>query len=224
MIRFCITCSDSNRVGKTFLARLLSDYFILLGRPPHIFDASQTKYTLKDYLPRYATKIDLVDTAGQMAIFDCALSTLDRDCVLDLPANLLSRLLQLLDQLGFGDPAYTPEVKLVFFFLVDHSVDSILTARRLMEKPYFHVIVVKNEGVVHTFDALADHLYHSLLMERRLVIPAVEKEVWATIAKRSFSFSSFAREPLAQGSEIRSRIGRFLVTVYEQLDQIAINS
>jgi hypothetical protein len=225
MARFYVICSDSNHIGKTFLARLLCDYLILIGRPPHIFDASQTRCSLRNYFVQSVTKIDLLETVGQIALFDRALSTPNQDSVLDLPANLLPRLLQLIKQFGFGNALYTPDVKIVPFFLVDNSVESVLTARRLrMEENCTQVVVVKNEGTVPCFDALAEQLYSSLSKDGGLIIPYIENWVWRTMAKRTFSFSAFAKDPLAHGSEYRSKIGNLLVTVYEQLDQIGIGN
>ena len=65
-----IACSPRPRVGKTLLARLLTEFYRAEGRPVAAFDVNPNEFMLVDYLPRYTAVASIGDTLGQMALFD----------------------------------------------------------------------------------------------------------------------------------------------------------
>ena len=66
----CIVVSPRAQVGKTFVARLLTDFLRHDGGRAAAFDLNQEGEALRDYLPTVATAADLGDVRGQMALFD----------------------------------------------------------------------------------------------------------------------------------------------------------
>lgn len=127
--KFHIVCSDQSRNGKTLVARLLADYLILCRRAPLIFDAAPAAGGLRSFFPARASKVEL-STAGQMALFDRALAQ-PQDCVLDLPAHLLTCVTELMRHIGFGEETHTPGLEVVVLFVADHNVDSLLAGCKL---------------------------------------------------------------------------------------------
>ena len=62
-----VVCSPSRRVGKTLVARCLTEYHVADGRAVAAYDLSDESPQLTDYLPRHAASADIADIRGQMA-------------------------------------------------------------------------------------------------------------------------------------------------------------
>lgn len=103
--RVYIVGADKGGVGKTFHSRALIDFLDLHGIGNRAFD-TQTDVaggTLKRFYADRTELVDLLDSDGQMRVFDtlnAAVAT-----VIDIRASLLSPTLQLLSDIGFLDPA-----------------------------------------------------------------------------------------------------------------------
>jgi hypothetical protein len=65
-----IIASPRPRVGKTLLARLLTDFHLQEGRPVAAFDLNAGEGTLAQFLPEHVTRSAIDDLKGQMALFD----------------------------------------------------------------------------------------------------------------------------------------------------------
>jgi hypothetical protein len=225
--KFHIVCSDQPRNGKTLVARLLCDFLILSKRPPLIFDAAPTPGGLRGYFPARASKVELSTTAGQMALFDRALAQPRQDCVVDLPAHLLTGVVELMRQIGFGEDTHTPGVEVVVLYVADRSVDSLLAARKLrgLLRPA-RFIIVRNEAVPpNESDRLAKFLYDGLARDGQLVVPMLDDDTTDVVEDRTFSFRRFAEEsPAGMPRQIREALEEFLGSVYRQLDILGLGT
>ena len=65
-----VVCSPFRGVGKTLVARLLAEFYIVNDRPAAAFDLADEGPQLADYLPDITTVADIGDARGQMAFFD----------------------------------------------------------------------------------------------------------------------------------------------------------
>src|SRR6202158_4133052 len=65
-----IVASLHGRTGKTLLARVLADYFVLSGNCPLVFDTDATERTLHASFPYDTMVADLSETRDQMMLFD----------------------------------------------------------------------------------------------------------------------------------------------------------
>ena len=65
-----IVASSRPRVGKTLVARALTEYFRAQRRPVAAFDVNPDEFTLIEHLPAYTAAASLNDTRGEMALFD----------------------------------------------------------------------------------------------------------------------------------------------------------
>ena len=122
---FHLVCSDEPRNGKTLYARLLADYLILCGRAPLIFDASHGADDLSGYYLVRSYKVDLSTALGQMALFDRALARDVQDCVVDLPAHILSRTAGLMRDIAFAEAGRGHGLSTVIHFLLDRRFESL---------------------------------------------------------------------------------------------------
>src|SRR3979490_1068344 len=69
-----VICSPQRSVGKTLLARLLAEFYLIDGRPVAAFDLADEGPQLADYLPHCTTIADISDAPGQMDLLDHTLA------------------------------------------------------------------------------------------------------------------------------------------------------
>ena len=79
-----IVASPRPRVGKTLLARLLTDFHMHEGRSVAAFDLNSGEGTLAQFLPEHAAASAIGDIQGQMALFDRLVADDDTTKVVDL--------------------------------------------------------------------------------------------------------------------------------------------
>src|SRR5215469_14078161 len=65
-----LICSPRPRVGKTLIARLLTEFFLFDGRSAAAFDTSPNDTSLSHYLPEWTIPATISDIKSQMALFD----------------------------------------------------------------------------------------------------------------------------------------------------------
>src|SRR5262245_38198249 len=65
-----IVASLHARTGKTLLARVLADYFILSGRRPLLFDTDVAECRLSASFPHATMVVDPANVPDQMTLFD----------------------------------------------------------------------------------------------------------------------------------------------------------
>ena len=82
-----IICSPRPRVGKTLLARVLTDFQLVNNRLPVAYDLNRNENLLATLLPRHTVIADLSDTRGQMALFDELIAGQGMPRIVDLGAE-----------------------------------------------------------------------------------------------------------------------------------------
>ena len=65
-----IICSPRPLVGKTLLARLLSEFLLLKNGSVCSFDINLKEPSLLEYLPRLTETAEVMDTFGKMQLMD----------------------------------------------------------------------------------------------------------------------------------------------------------
>ena len=65
-----IICSPRPLVGKTLLARALSEFLLLKNGTVAAFDINPEEPSLLEYLPRLTETADVMDTYGKMQLMD----------------------------------------------------------------------------------------------------------------------------------------------------------
>src|SRR5438045_9529558 len=65
-----IICSPRPLVGKTLIARLLSEFLLLKNGSVISFDINLKEPSLLEYLPRTTETADVIDTFGKMQLMD----------------------------------------------------------------------------------------------------------------------------------------------------------
>src|SRR5437868_5503112 len=96
-----IICSPRPRVGKTLLARLLTEYLKASHRDVVAFDLSTNEPSLLDYLPRHTETAQVRDTFGQMQLMDRLIVDDGTPKVLDVDTAAFDSFFKLFQEIGF---------------------------------------------------------------------------------------------------------------------------
>ena len=96
-----IVTSSRPRVGKTLIARALTEYFCAQRRPVAAFDVNPDEFKLIDHLPAYTAAASLNDTRGEMALFDQLVLEDQVPKVVDLGHQPFDRFFAVMQQIDF---------------------------------------------------------------------------------------------------------------------------
>src|SRR5437016_8217256 len=145
-----IVCSPRPRVGKTLLARLLTEYLLARHREVVAFDLSATEPSLLDYLPKVTETAQISDTFGQMQLMDRLIVNDGVPKVLDLGATAFDGFFQVFEEIGFLKEATRQGVDPIALFVLDKGLASSRAYRTLQRNfPPDALITVNNEAVLY---------------------------------------------------------------------------
>src|ERR1043165_398870 len=114
-----IVTSSRPRVGRTLIARALTEYFCAQNRPVAAFDVNPDEFKLIDHLPAYAAAANLNDTRGEMALFDHLVPEDAVPKVVDLSHQLLDRFFQVMKQIDFAAEVRRRAIAPMVVFVAD---------------------------------------------------------------------------------------------------------
>ena len=142
-----IVASPRPQVGKTFLARLLTDFLRLDGGEAVAFDLNPTGDAPGDR--GLAAGTDLTDVRRQMALFDCLIVEDGIAKVIDLGHGWFAQFFKVVEEIGFIDEACRRAIEPVILFAADpHPVSFKAHADLQRRFPRAVVAPVFNEAIV----------------------------------------------------------------------------
>jgi hypothetical protein len=192
-----IICSPRPRVGKTLLARLLTEYLQAGNREVIAFDLSSNEPSLLDYLPQQTETAQIRDTFGQMQLMDRLIIDDGVPKVLDIDGAMFDSFFKLFQEIGFLKEASRQGVSPLVMFILDQDSSSS-RAYAMLERtiPPDALVAVSNEAVL--YGEVPPWVRARRMLEIRL-LPDFLK---GYIAKTTFSFNAFARNPTNSSSEL----------------------
>ncbi len=204
-----VVASPRPQVGKTFLARLLTDFLRLDGGEPVAFDLNPSGDALRDYLPGLATATDLGDIRGQMALFDRLIVDDGIAKVVDLGHAAFERFFAIVEEIGFIDEACRRSIEPMILFAADPhpiSVKAYADLRRHFPKAV--VVPVFNEAIVKG-RKLRDQFPFGRAAAVPLQIPLLPPMLKAQADRSAHSFADFHAQlpvgvPIGFAFELRS--------------------
>lgn len=141
-----IITSPRPRVGKTLLARLLTDFHLQEGRPVAAFDLNAGEGTLAQFLPEHVTRSTIDDLKGQMALFDRLMTEDDAAKIVDLGRASFEHFFVLANQFGFAQEATRRGIVPVLLYLMSPDRTSVEAYRGLCSRlPEVMLAPVHNE-------------------------------------------------------------------------------
>jgi hypothetical protein len=129
-----IVASPRPRVGKTLLARLLTDFHLHEGRAVAAFDLNVGNGALAQFLPEHVTRSTIDDLKGQMALFDRLIADEGAAKIVDLGHASFESFFTLAYQFGFAREARRLGIALVILYLLTPDHTSVEANRDLRSR------------------------------------------------------------------------------------------
>jgi hypothetical protein len=126
-----IIASPRPRVGKTLLARLVTDFHIHEGRAAAAFDLNEGPATLAKFAPEHAAKADIADIKGQMALFDRLVADDDVARIVDIGHEQFEEFFTQAVRIGLAEEARRRNIVPSILFIATPDRSSIEAYRRL---------------------------------------------------------------------------------------------
>jgi hypothetical protein len=129
-----IVASPRPRVGKTLLARLLTDFHHHEGRAVTAFDVNSGEGTLAQFLPECTKVSDVSGIKGQMALFDRLIAEDGATKVVDLSHQALESFVTVASQIGFAEEACKRGISPAILFVIGPDHTSVEAYRGLRSR------------------------------------------------------------------------------------------
>ncbi len=144
-----IICSPRPQVGKTLLARLLSEFLLLKNGDVAAFDVNLKEPSLLDYLPKVTETADVIDTYGKMQLMDRVIVDDGLAKVIDLGFHAFDEFFKMTDEIGLLKEAARRHVAPMILFVADTDRVSARAHEMLRGQiPRINLITVDNEHIV----------------------------------------------------------------------------
>src|ERR1700720_1151300 len=144
-----IICSPRPLVGKTLIARLLSEFLLLKNGAVASFDINLKEPSLLEYLPGITETAEVDDTFGKMALMDRLILNDAVAKVIDLGFHAFDEFFKMSDEIGFMKEAARRGVSPVILFVADTDRASARGYAMLQQQiPPTALIAIDNEYVV----------------------------------------------------------------------------
>jgi hypothetical protein len=198
-----IVCSPRPQVGKTLVARLLSEFLLLKNGAVAAFDINLKEPSLLDFLPKVTETAGIDDTFGKMALMDRLIVDDGLSKVIDLGFHAFDEFFKMSEQIGFLKEAARRNVAPVVLFLADTDRASARGHETLHRQiPSDRLVVVDDEFVVR--GELPEAMGHGQVM-RMTALPVFLKTY---IDRLTFSFTDYLRQERDSSTELHQWIRR----------------
>ena len=198
-----IICSPRPQVGKTLLARLLSEFLLLKNGTVVSFDINLKEPSLLEYLPRTTETADVIDTYGKMQLMDRLIVNDSVAKVIDLGFHAFDEFFKMVEEIGFVKEAARRGVAPVILFVADTDRLSVRAHETLGGQiPSDALVTVDNEHVVR------GELPEAMGGGRMLAISALPPFLKTYVDRLNFSFTEYLRHEKDSSTELHQWIRR----------------
>jgi len=196
-----IICSPRPLVGKTLIARLLSEFLLLKQGAVAGFDINLKEPSLLEYLPKITETAEVDDTFGKMALMDRLIVNDGVSKVIDLGFHAFDEFFKMSEEIGFMKEAARRGVAPVILFVADTDRASARGHLMLQQQiPATALVVIDNEYV------LRGELPPAFSHHRVLRIGALPVFLKTYIDRLTFSFTDYLRHEKDSSTELHQWI------------------
>jgi hypothetical protein len=197
-----IVASLHARTGKTLLARVLADYFILSGRRPLLFDTDVAECRLSASFPHATMVVDPANVPDQMTLFDSLALAAPEARVVDVSHQAYRKFFRVMHDIRFVPEARERNVEPVIFYIADRNADSYEEALQLSERSGGCTLVAVENALLGlpSEPVRRSSAYQAFVkQELHMTMPVLDPAAALALAEPAFSLSTFMREPLGLG-------------------------
>jgi hypothetical protein len=196
-----IVCSPRPLVGKTLVARLLSEFLLLQRGTVTCFDINLKEPSLLDYLPDITETAEIDDTFGKIALMDRLIVHDGIAKVLDLGFHAFDEFFKMSDEIGFMKEAARRSIAPVILFVADTDrVSSRGYATLLQQVPERALVTIDNEFV------LRGELPAAFAQSHIISVGALPVFLKTYIGRLKFSFTDYLRGEKDTSTELHQWI------------------
>jgi hypothetical protein len=189
-----IVCSPRPQVGRTLLARLLVDFFLMEQRPIAAFDLANDGPSLIDFLPDHTFRADIAGIEGQMDLFDRLIKPDRVAKVVDLPPAAFQQFFAVMREIDFVAGAHRRGIEVVALFIATPDAASARAYAALRGSlPEMRLAPVYNEAASR--QAAREDFPPSRAVSLPLRIPALTPLLHRYVQQPPFCFASFRATP-----------------------------
>jgi hypothetical protein len=198
-----IICAPRPLVGKTLIARLLSEFLLLKDGTVTAFDVNLKEPSLLDYLPRVTETADVDNTFGKMQLMDRLIVDDGVAKVIDLGFHAFDEFFKMCGEIGFMKEAARRRVAPIILFVADTDRVSARGHETLLQQiPASALVTVDNEYVVR------GELPVAFSRGRLLRIAALPVFLKTYIDRLTFSFTDYLRNEKDSSTELHQWVRR----------------
>ena len=198
-----IICSTRPQVGKTLLARLLTEFLKLQRGDVTAFDISLKEPSLLDFLPGLTETADVDDTFGKMGLMDRLIVHDEIAKVIDLGYYAFDEFFRMTAEIGFAKEAVRHGVAPIVLFMGDSDRASLRAYETLQQQyPQRSLYVIDNEQV------LRGEIPPALSQGKLLHIAALPPFLKTYVDRLNFSFTGYLRGEQDSTTELHQWIRR----------------
>jgi hypothetical protein len=192
-----IICSPRPLVGKTLIARLLSEFLLLKRGAVAAFDINLKEPSLLEYLPDMTESAEVDDTFGKMALMDRLIVNDGIAKVIDLGFHAFDEFFKMSEEIGFMKEAARRGISPVILFVADTDRASARGHAMLQQQiPATAMVTIDNEYVMRGELPLA------FANGRILRIAALPVFLKTYIDRLTFSFTDYLRSEKDSSTEL----------------------
>jgi hypothetical protein len=196
-----IICSPRPLVGKTLIARLLSEFLLLKNGAVVSFDINLKEPSLLEYLPKITETADVIDTFGKMQLMDRVIVDDGIAKVIDLGFHAFDEFFKMTEEIGFMKEAARRSVAPVILFVADTDRVSARAYPMLQQQiPASALVTIDNEFIVR------GELPAAFARGRVLRIAALPVFLKTYIDRLTFSFTEYLRNEKDSSTELHQWI------------------
>jgi hypothetical protein len=196
-----IICSPRPLVGKTLIARLLSEFLLLKNGDVASFDINLKEPSLLEYLPKITETADVIDTFGKMQLMDRVIVDDGIAKVIDLGFHAFDEFFKMTEEIGFMKEAARRSVAPIILFVADTDRVSARAYPMLQQQiPASALVTIDNEFTVR------GELPAAFARGRVLRIAALPVFLKTYIDRLTFSFTGYLRNEKDSSTELHQWI------------------
>src|SRR5476649_1477800 len=198
-----IVCSPRPLVGKTLVARLLSEFLLLKHGAVAAFYINLKEPSLLEYLPTITETAEVDDTFGKMALMDRLIVHDGVGKVIDLGFHAFDEFFKMSEEIGFMKEAARRGVAPIILFVGDTDRASARGYAMLQQQiPATSLVTIDNEYVVR------GELPPAFARGRVLRVGALPAFLKTYIDRLTFSFTGYLRHEKDSSTELHQWIRR----------------
>lgn len=218
-----VVVSPRPRVGKTLMARVLTEFFRSEARPVAAYDVDPSDTALMEFLPGFAVAGQIADTRGQMALFDKLIVDDEKPKVVDVGAGIFSQFLTVMTEIDFVPEARRHAVEPIIVFVAAPDRRASAGYAEIIHRfPDVTVVPVFNDAVGR-FPELRDAFPGRGASAQPIRVPQLSPTLRHIVDTRPFSFSAYRRGIPTNAPPVLDReLGAWVKRVFLQVRELEL--